>query len=478
MRRKANSLFCFIIPNVYLYNNMDLIESLFGGAINKRVNEAIATKQATAFTNALQMINVSLNSALPTINPDAIDYYQIFRTIGATYEVTDLLTKKVLNCPIVGYKIKDKAKLQKAKDLAKTDRVQAHVMKMLAIEEVDISDLKTLLTNGRVNPYQTGTQFMWTTILSYLYQGNTYVHPNRVGNKGKAKELFCFPNMEIAADIEDYLDPIRGYILQSYDLKRFEKDEIQHIKTGTFAPVDRTMQYLYGVSPLRAYAESLRSIKEGKTQSTKQAKNGGVFGVLSPRDKEDQLTKEQKTQLKDKMIEARKSNDELSRVFPSSISLAWQQIGLPIADLQLLELVGVSEEDVYRAYHVPLSYHNQKASTHNNVGTETLKLVYDAVAPICDAIGEAFTIMLAAGYGVDVIEWDYTQLPEMAINSKDVAEYLNTLPKGVLTPNEMRAVLKYGEKPDAYMNEHYVDSGLTTLKRVFDGEATPPATGA
>jgi len=451
---------------------MGIVDLIFGSQINKKVNEAIASKAAVSYANALQMINIGLNNALPTINPDAIDYYNTFRTIGATYEVTDLLTKKVLNCPIVGYKIKDKAKLQKAKELAKTDPVQAYVMKMLAIEEVDISDLKALLTNGKANPYQTGTQLMWTTILSYLYQGNTYVHPIRVG-KGKVKELFCFPNMEIAADVEDFLNPIRGYILQSYDLKRFEKEEIQHIKTGNFAPVDRTMQYLYGVAPLRAYAESLRAIKEGKTQTTKQAKNGGVFGVLSPRDKEDQLTPEQKTQLKDKMVEARKSNDELSRVFPSSISLAWQQIGLPIGDLKLLEVIGVSEEDVYRAYHVPLSYHNQKASTDNNVGTETLKLVYDAIAPICDAIGEAFTIMLAEGYGVDALEWDYTQLPEMAVNMKDVADYLKSIPEGVLTPNEMRAVLKYGEKKEQYMNEHYVQTGKTTLAAVYQ-EANAP----
>jgi HK97 family phage portal protein len=446
---------------------MGIVDLVFGNTISKRVSEQIASKQSSAFVNALQMINISLNDALPSINPDCIDYYQTFKTIGAVYEVTDLITKKVLNCPIVGYKIKDKAKLQRSKELFKTDPVQAHVLKMQAIEEVDISQLKTLLTNGFANPYQTGTQLMWTTILSYLLQGNTYVHPNRVGKK--AKELWCFPNMEIAVDIDDLLDPIRGYILVNTNRTRFDIDEIQHIKTGTPAPFDRRMEYLYGVAPLRAYGEGLRAIKEGKTQVTKQAKNGGVFGILSPRDKEDQLTKDQKDQLKQKMIDARRSDDEMSRVFPSSISLAWQNIGLPIGDLKLLEVINASEEDVYKAYHVPLSYHNQKASTDNNVGTEVLKFIYDAIAPVCDVIGEAFTIMLGEGYGVDAIEWDYTQLPEMAVNMKSVAEYLKSLPAGVLTFNEMRAVLKYGEKTEAYMNEHYVNKNLTTLKRISEG---------
>jgi HK97 family phage portal protein len=451
---------------------MALFDFIFENAINKRVNEVIATKQSTAFTNALQMINIGLNSALPTVNPDGIDYYYTFKTIGAVYEVTDLLTKKVLNCPIVGYKIKDKAKLQRSKELYKTDRVAAHVLKTQAIEEVDISELKTMLTNGKANPYQTGTQFMWCTILGYLLRGNAYLHPTRVGKSDKAKELFCIPNMEIMVDNLDLLDPIRGYRMTDVvKLTQFEPHEIQHIKTGTPAPIDMRMEYLYGVSPIRASFESIRAIKEGKTKTTKQAKNGGVFGILSPRDKEDQLTKEQKEQLKEKMVEARRSNDELSRVFPSSISLSWQNIGLPIGDLKLLEVVGASEEDVYRAYHVPLSYHNQKASTDNNVGTETLKLIYDAVAPICDAIGEAFTIMLGKGYGVDAIEWDYTQLPEMAVNMKEVMEYIKPMVEcGLITPNEGRAAVRYGEKNEDYLNAHYVASGLTTLKAVFDGQ--------
>jgi len=454
---------------------MDIIGSLFNNAISKRVSEQLATKQSSAFTSALQMINSGLNNALPTINPDAGDYYQTFKTIGAVYEVTDIITKKVLNCPIVKYKIKDKAKLERSKLLFKSDPVQSYILKMQAVEEVDVPDLDKMLSTGMANPYQTGTQFLWCTVLSYLLFGNTYIHPIKVSS-GKVKEMFCFPNMTIAADVEDLLDPIRGYILQAAlshsqqgEIQRYDKDEIMHIKTGTPAPLDRNMEYLYGVSSLRAYLESIRSIREGKTQGSKQAKNGGVYGFVSPKNKEDQLTKDQKDQLKEKMVEGRRSNDELARIFPSSIGLEWTAVGLPIGDLKLLELVSASEEDIYRAYHWPLQFHNQKASTSNNQATAVKQGIYDAVAPICDVMGEAFTIMLAPGFGFDYLEFDFTQLPEMAVNMKEVAAYLSALPKGVITPNEMRAVLKYGESKEAYMNEHYVESGLTTMRRVFDG---------
>jgi len=446
---------------------MNLIESIFSSAISKRVNEVIAEKQSTTFANAMTSINIGLNESLPTINPDAADYYQTFKTIGAVYEVTDAITKKVISCPVVAYKVKNKKKLQQSKTLEKIDPVQSYLLKLQAVEEVDVPGLQDMLTMGRANPYQTGSQFIWTTVLSLLLGGNTYVHPLKAGKK--VKELYCFPNMSIDADPDDLMDPIRGYTLLTSDRTKFDKDEIQHFKTGTPAPVDRRMEYLYGVSPLRAYLESLRSIKEGKEQSSKQAKNGGVFGVLSPRDKEDNLSTDSKKQLKEKMIEARRSNDELARVFPSSISLSWQNIGLPASDLQLLELVGASEKDVYRAYHWPLNFHDQSGNTFSNQGMATKQAIYDAVAPICDMLGESFTHILGEGYGFDYIEWDYTQLPEMAVDMKAVAEYLGALPKGVLTYNEMRSAIRYGEKTEAYMNEHYVDSGLITLKSAYEG---------
>lgn len=454
---------------------MKLIESLFKGQINKAVNSQLALQFGSQYAQSLQNMMAFMNGGLPTINPDGFDYYQSFKTIGAVYETTDLISKKVIGSPYVFYKVKDAKKLQKAKSLFKSDPVQSYIMKMQAIEEVDNTALTHLLNNP--NPYQTGTQWEWTSILAYLIHGNNYIHgtfDNLESSKRRALELFCFPNMRIIGDNLNLLDPILGYELMNTESTKFLKDEIYHMKTGNPAPVDMTLEYLYGVSPLRAYLEPMRTIEEAKKQSSKQAKNGGAFGVLSPKNKEDQLNPDQKKQLLDKIKEARGSNEEMKRVFVSSISLAWEQIGLPIGDLMLLETIGASEEDVYRAFHVPLQYHNQKASTSNNEAASIRKLIYDGVAPICDMWGESLTRFIGPGFDNVTIEKDYTQLPEMAVNMKEVADYLNALPKGVLTPNEMRIILKWGEKKEAYMNEHYVESSLTTMKRVFDGTNNNP----
>lgn len=430
--------------------------------VDKKLNQQFVT----AFANQMAQAVRGLDFGLPTINADGYDYInESFKTIGAVYETTDLISKKVINTPFVFYKVKDKKLLKKAKAMEKDQPIQAYIMKLQAVEEVENDYLAELL--NKPNPYQNGSQFLWTIALTYLLTGNSYIY-NLRGQK-KTTQMWCIPNMEIIADDQNLLDPLLGYkMCLGVDQRKFEKEEVYHLKTGNPANIDSTFQYLYGVAPLRAYLEPMRTIKEAKVQASKQAKNGGVFGILSPKDKEDQLGKDQKLQLQEKMKEARQSNDELSRVFPSSIALAWQSIGLPIADLQLLELVAANEMDIYRAFHVPLSFHNQKASTDNNVGTEVRKLVWDAVAPVCDAISE-FLTAIGKEYGVDRVELDYTQLPEMAINMKEVADYLNSLPEGTLTPNEMRAALRYGEKTDAYMNEHYINKGKVTMRSVAAG---------
>jgi len=444
---------------------MGLIEKIFKGQINKAVNAQLATQFASQYSQALNNMVAFMNGGLPTINPDGFDYYQSFKTIGAVYETTDLISKKVIGSPFVFYKVKDKKKLKQSKSLEKTDQVQSYILKMQAIEEVDNEKLNLLLANP--NQFQTGTQFLWTVCLSYLLSGNTYLHGTFNGKR--AIELYCFPNMRIVGNNLDLLDPILGYELMNTNNTPFDKESIYHMKTGNPAPIDMTLEYLYGVSPLRAYLEPMRTIEEAKKQSSKQVKNGGAFGVLSPKNKEDALTPEQKTQLWDKIKSARGSDEEMKRIFISSISLEWQQIGLPIGDLRLLEVVSASEEDVYRAYHVPLQYHNQKASTSNNQAAAIRQLIYDAVAPICDALGESLTRFLGPGFEDVIIELDYTQLQEMAVNMGEVAKYLSTLPKGVLTPNEMRVILRYGEHAEAYMNEHYIESSLTTMRRVYDG---------
>lgn len=460
---------------------MGLLEKVFKGSIDKAVsrkltayNSMLTSQQAMNYSNALNNMMAFINNSLPTVNPDGYDYTHSFRTIGAVYETTDLMCKKVIGSPYVFLKIKDKKKYLESKRLEVADPVQSYLLKLQATEEVDDSRLRALLDNP--NNFQTGNQFTWTTALSYMLNGNTWMHGTMDGKR--AIELYCFPNMEVQADMDDLLDPIRGYKLLNSNLTPFEKETIYHLKTGNPANIDRTMEYLYGVSPLRAYLEPMRTIREADKQSSKQIRNGGAFGLLSPENKEDLLKPEQKQQLHDKMVAAKISDEEMARIFVSTIAMQWQNIGLASADLQLLEAKKASWLDVYRAYHVPPQYYDASSGTFNNQSTAVKQFIYDCVAPYCDAIGEALTRFLGPGYDNVIIKLDYTQLQEMAVNMKEVSDYIIPLAQaGLITPDEARLALKYGETNLDFMKEYYMSSAVTTRRRVFDGSnQTPPIT--
>lgn len=419
---------------------------LFDNYINKRVATVLANRQINQFEgfNANNLL-AFINSGLPTINADSYDYYDAYKSIGAVYEVVTLLANKIQNCPILFYRVKDRRKAEKAEQLIKSGNyAQGYVLKQQAIEEIDApKDLRDLL--NKPNPYQDGKQFINTLAQCFLLRGNAFMYGNKVGTK--PKELFLFPEMEIITKTGEYYDPILGYrTTLLIGLQDFDKDDIYHFKTSNPVNVDNTYQYLYGVSPLRAYLEPLRSLKEGDRLSSTTLKTGGVYGAVSPKNKEDQFSKEQREDFKRSLIQAKGSNEELARLFAASIALDYTQFGLNPADLQLLETLKLKQEQIYKAYHVPVGLVSTDGNTLNNRKEFNKEVVFNGVVPFSDPISEGLTQFVGKPYGNIEIKLDYTQLPELSGVLEEVSAYLRPLVEsGIISPNEARYAIGYGE---------------------------------
>ena len=428
----------------------------FDRIIDKRVTTIMANHQVNRFQglDSEALINF-INSGLPTINPDTYDYYDPYKNIGAVYEAVSLISSKVQNSPYVFYKIKDKRKSEKATRLIATGNpakmVEGYKLKDDSQEEVHIPALEDLLL--KPNPYMDGSQFMDTLAQCYLLRGNAFMYGNKVNKK--AKELFVFPEMEIVTKQEEYLDPVLGYkiLVDGFNQSVYEKDEIYHFKTANPTNIDRTYSYLYGVSPLRAYIEALRSLREGYKLQSKIMNSGGAFGVLSPTNKEDQFSVEQREMLKAQLVQARRSKDELARIFASSIQLSYNQIGLNPSDLELLEGIKITNEQIYKAFKIPVAYVSTDGNTYNNAETFIKRLVLDAVAPVCDSIGRGLTEFVGNAYGVQ-ITLDYMQLPDLSGVMESLSKHLVPLVNaGIISRNEARYALGYGESEQPDMNE-------------------------
>jgi HK97 family phage portal protein len=453
---------------------MGLIDTFFGKAINKRVQTLTTSFLTQASTN---LFNDSvfrwLNNGMPVMKEDRETYVNAYNTVGAVMECVDIITKKVVACPRIVYKIKDQKEYKKFLNYSKSAETlgKALVAKAKAMEEVHMPEIEKLLNNP--NKQQNGDDFIETITGLFLLTGNAYIYGNSsLPRNKKWSEVYALPT-DMTIVTGGPMEPIKGYRVNCWDtnISDFPADQIKHFKT--FNPnYSTTGQQLYGMSTLRPYLYSLDILQNADRQADKQVKNGGIFGLLMPENKEDNLSDDQNKDLKEGLQSARRSDDELARMVPVSIAMKWQQIGLPSGDLQLIELSGAKADDIYRGYHIPLQFRNQDSATYNNLPVANRKFIFDAVAPICRKEEVGLTEFYCAPYNTDkeqyVIHLDFMSLPELNSDMVAAVSWLQNSP--MLTPNEKREVIGYGRSEEPGMDSILINRNTVFMADVLAGK--------
>ena len=284
-------------------------------------------------------------------------------------------------------------------------------------------------------------------------------------------EIWNFPDLHINSG--GTYSPVKDYsqFFNTANQKNYPAETIYHSKTPN-PSFDIAGSQLYGVSPLRASLTHLAIIEEAGAQSNRQLKNGGVLNLLSPTRSEDQFNPEQRKSFSEKLREALRSQDPNNRYMTSSISMDVTRVGIPSAELELLGIKSATEEAIYRLFGIPLARYSQKSSTQNNQAESNKQLIYDAIAPMCEVISTMLTKFIGIHFNNTVIELDYTQLPEMAVNMKEMSEYIIPLVKvGILQRDEARFAFKYSETGLDYMKEFWYDD--KPMSKIYSGELQP-----
>lgn len=451
---------------------MGLIGTIFSKQINAEISKYVSGL-------ALYQENLFrwIGKDYPIFEAESFDYIQNgYMSVGAVYECVDLISKKIAACPRIVYEITDTEKYKKYKSLIKGNKIEslqeAMLLKAQSMQEVNVPRIEKLLTDP--NPLQTGDEFFTSIASYYLIRGNTYMYGNGADNENKIwNEIFALPNMHILSG--GTFEPIKAYFLnwQSQAEQRFEASQVAHMKT--FNPDYSVVgTQLYGMPPLRAYAMSLQRSKLSNKEANRQVLNGGTFGLLTPKNKEDQLGKDQKDALKEQMVVSKDSDNRLDRFKIGNIPMEWLEMGLTAQDLELFKSMQFTDEDVYRCFHVPPQYRSTDSSTFNNQADADRKFIYNAVAPIADKISDTLTRFICRPYEdlknsqgkksgkKYVIQLDYTSLPELAKDMKAVMEWLDKA--WILTPNEKREVIGWGKSTEQGMDMIWIPSGLKPIQ--------------
>lgn len=448
--------------------------------------DQISREVQQAFTRqGNNLIFQQINNDIPAVNPDSFDYIKEgYMTVSAVYECIDLIMKKVVASPAIVYEVKSAQGLKLYDNLSKSDniidRAKAFRMKSDVMEEVIVKPIQDLLDSP--NDRQTWDEMIGLATVLYLATGNALIYGN--GSEGRIKskqwsEIFALPYAPNDITItggSSIFDPINEYHINpsgNETLVKFSAEVIEHIKTVN--PLwNGTGGNKFGMAPLRAYVRKLIRERLGDDQANLILNNGGVMQFVSPKYKEDQLQGDAKKGLKESMQDAMSSKEKIARIIPSSIPVEVATIGLPVADLQLLELSKASREDVYRGYHVPLTYASTDQASYNNANAHGKQLIYNAVAPICEVFSRAFTNFVAKPHNTAnkkyIIRFDYMSLPELSQDMKEVAEWLEKCDD--ITPNEKREVKGYGRLDEEGMDNIWVNKSKVRMSDIVSGKVT------
>lgn len=393
------------------------------------------------------------------------------------YSVVDLILQKLSACTPIVYEVtKDNmGNVQKYRNFlqsgTKDGLIKAKAIELKAMKEIYMPAISDLLMTP--NKYQSYIDWIKHYAGFYLLTGNTYNYYNGINPKNKKwGEMYVLPAQFMQIISGGPMEPIKGYrvINQRFfgsDMFDFEATDVSHLKT--FNPnYNNYGSQLYGQSPLMAYRLTIQKNKDGRIEANKQMVNGGARGILSPKAGAPALNSDQAKDLKEQISRrvSSTSNDLIDRLYASGAGLDWQQIGLPVADMMLLESLQFDRVDICNAYHVPVQLmNNTDASTDNNMQHAMKQFIYNVIMPLCNVISDRLTRDICPQYAngnkTYVIQLDATSLPDMSDDMTNVATWLNT--SWWLTPNQKLTAQGFGTSKEPLMDRVVIPSNMMLL---------------
>lgn len=259
----------------------------------------------------------------------------------------------------------------------------------------------TDLINKNPNPFEDGSEFKVAIASFYLLAGNSYI--NVVAQLGdiKAKR----PPLEQQSFNPGDISPLstsslnQGFVTQyqyntngqsilyTYDIltqKYLDEkgNELLHLKT--FNPRRNANNFL-GISGLQPVNLEVEQYLQASIHNLSVIKNQGRPSAIVTSDKAEggglAFNPEQLTEIKERFTEI-KGAQNAGKINFLPFNLKWQAISESVKDMDFDKLKNATEQAVYKAFKIPLTFASNEAGTFNNKETDKLSLYDDAIMPL------------------------------------------------------------------------------------------------
>ena len=386
------------------------------------------------------------------------------------YAVISQQADKLNSIPYYVKKVEDKQSRKELKQLQNATKGEysiPQIKKKLQLETKAFDDKYLPFPLDQPNPNQTWSEIWALTKVFEQSVGNYYLYmvkPKDGVNKGVPQQVYILPAHLIkivikkGADVLEDENVIDYYMLtEGNQYLTFDTDDVIHVKLPN-PFFDFEGGHLYGLSPMKSILRNIESSNDAIDQNVKTMKNGGVFGFIHSKEG-NTMTADQATQLKEKMKEMDRNPSRLSHIAGASVPLAFTKISLSTDELKPFDFLKYDQKTICNVLGWSTQLLNNDDGSKYGEFLKTIQrnVVINHIMPrlrlLEDALNKQF-IPLFPGYENAEIEWDYTELPEMQDNIKEMIEAYSQAP---VTPNEMRELIKLERLEDDGMDKVYID---------------------
>lgn len=315
------------------------------------------------------------------------------------------------------------------------------------------------------NEFERQQQFIEACLSWLLITGDLYLYKvvAQTGNdRGKAIRWYTLPSQYVQIIGGGMFDPVEGYKLIIGDQEvEFTKDEVTHIRY--FNPNwDISGSQLYGQSPLEAALKTIQSSNEATNAKIRAFINGGMHGLLSSKDPNQQLTIEEISQLNGIIENRVTGTDNTKKISATSGMVEYTQIGMSPADLEILKSLEFDSQELCRVFGVDPILLSVEAASYNNKSEAYKSLVNNVVVPLLNLFQDCLNESINDAE-IEIV-YDISHFPEL---QEDLKQQVDAL-KGAdwLTLNEKRGMMNKEPLKDALMDKIYISTSLVPLEEV------------
>ena len=329
-------------------------------------------------------------------------------------------------------------------------------------EVLEKSDMLELLDHP--NPMQGRDEFIEALFGWLLVTGNAYIYeisPEDGLNKGKPAELWLLPSHLTEILGGGMTNPIAGYRVNigAGMSMPIPANKVRHLRFWN-PSTDQSGSQLYGQSPMSAALLTIQASNSGYKALNKAYQNGAPAGILTgTKDEAFEYTKAQVDDMQERFSRKYGGADNYMKPIFVRSPMQWIKMGYSVVDMNIVELMKYTLQDVCNIYHVPIHLFSSDAATLDNYKESRKSIYTDAVIPLfdrlCSKLNPDFPGKFVAGSKID---FDASVIPELSIDIQAMTTALN--PAWWMTGNERREAMGLPESTDPTMNEILYPAGL------------------